>query len=98
MGIAQQLEEAVTDDEVEEVTEVGGGWRVVKTSRTTRATRRTSRLGGGSPSEGKGSRTVWKIDGPWDLGNSYHNGIRSVSFRRKGEALDQARRLAAGAK
>jgi len=97
MTISRLLEEAVGEAEAD-VTEVGGGWRVVKASRGTRATRRTPRLGGGSPSEGKGTRTVWRIDGPWDLGNSYHSGIRSISYRRKGEAIEQAKRLAAGAK
>lgn len=68
-------------------------WRVVPVKVATRATRRSLRSPGSSPSDGKGFRTAWRIEGPWDLTDSYHNGIKTVKYRRKTDALAQAERL-----
>lgn len=81
-----------------ELAEAASEWKVVPVQISTRATRRSTRTPGSSPSEGKGFREAWQIEGPWDPESSYHNGIKTVRYKRKADALAQAERLSQGAK
>ena len=66
---------------------------VEKIQITTRATRRSMRGAGSSPSDGKGYRAAWIVVGPFDAADSYHAGIASCRYETRGAAMRAADRL-----
>ena len=75
-------------EEVEALVEATNRFRVEKTTVSTRHTSREMRTDG-TPSSGKGSKTVWIIVGPWDPKDPVHRAKRSVKYgTRKGAQKD----------